>query len=89
VLAVALCRGCEPGSSSRGNGRRWPAAKLDQPQAAEVIASSQARVSRMESGHAAPRGIGVRLLLDAYGVTGAEVRVKLEEWAKHPEKRGW
>ncbi|MFD5492098.1 helix-turn-helix domain-containing protein [Streptomyces sp. GDS52] len=65
------------------------AAKLDQPQAAEVIASSQARVSRLETGHVTARVIEVRLLLDAYGVTTPEVRSKLEELAKHSKKRGW
>lgn len=65
------------------------AAKLDQPQAAEVIASSQARISRVESGHATPRVIEVRLLLDAYGVDDVEVRDKLEELAKHSKNRGW
>ncbi|MBQ0829318.1 helix-turn-helix domain-containing protein [Streptomyces tagetis] len=64
-------------------------AKLDQPQAAEVIASSQARISRMESGQATPRVIEVRLLLDAYGVTDPQVRGKLEDLAKHSKKRGW
>ncbi|MEU2602407.1 helix-turn-helix transcriptional regulator [Streptomyces hirsutus] len=65
------------------------AAKLDQPQAAEILASSQARISRIESGHATPRVIEVRLLLDAYGVTDAEVRAKLEDLAKHSKNRGW
>jgi transcriptional regulator with XRE-family HTH domain len=65
------------------------AAKLDQPQAAEVIASSQARVSRLESGHVTARVIEVRLLLDAYGVTDPEVRDKLEDLAKHSKNRGW
>ncbi|MEV0641801.1 helix-turn-helix transcriptional regulator [Streptomyces sp. NPDC050619] len=65
------------------------AAKLDQPQAAEVIASSQARISRIESGHATPRIIEVRLLLDAYGITDQEVRDKLEDLAKHSKNRGW
>ncbi|MFC9843912.1 helix-turn-helix domain-containing protein [Streptomyces sp. NPDC060223] len=65
------------------------AAKLDQPRAAEVIASSQARISRVESGHATPRVIEVRLLLDAYGVTDREVRDKLEELAKYSKNRGW
>ncbi|MGW0841119.1 helix-turn-helix domain-containing protein [Streptomyces sp. NPDC002787] len=65
------------------------AAKLDQPQAAEVIASSQARISRVETGHATPRVIEVRLLLDAYGVTDQEVRDKLEDLAKHSKNRGW
>ncbi len=65
------------------------AAKLDQPQAAEVIASSQARISRVESGHATPRVIEVRLLLDAYGISDQEVRDKLEDLAKHSKNRGW
>ncbi|MEV0735247.1 helix-turn-helix transcriptional regulator [Streptomyces sp. NPDC050549] len=65
------------------------AAKFDQPQAADVIASSQARISRVESGHATPRVIEVRLLLDAYGVTDPEVRSKLEELAKNSKNRGW
>ncbi|WP_405948688.1 helix-turn-helix domain-containing protein [Streptomyces prunicolor] len=65
------------------------AAKLDQPQAADVIASSQARISRLESGHVTARVIEVRLLLEAYGVSDPEVRVKLEELAKHSKNRGW
>ncbi|MDG9719269.1 helix-turn-helix transcriptional regulator [Streptomyces sp. DH24] len=65
------------------------AAKLDQPQAAEVIASSQARISRLETGHVTARVIEVRLLLDAYGVKDPEVRMKLEELARQPKKRGW
>ncbi|OIJ97905.1 transcriptional regulator [Streptomyces sp. MUSC 14] len=65
------------------------AAKFDQPQAAEVIASSQARVSRLETGHVTARVIEVRLLLEAYGVTDPEVRSKLEELAKHSKNRGW
>jgi transcriptional regulator with XRE-family HTH domain len=65
------------------------AAKLDQPQAAEVIATSQARISRIESGHATPRVIEVRLLLDAYGITDSDVRAKLEDLAKHSKNRGW
>ena len=65
------------------------AAEFDQPQAAELIATSQARISRIESGHATPRVIEVRLLLDAYGITEQEVRAKLEDLAKHSKKRGW
>ncbi|GAA2470843.1 helix-turn-helix domain-containing protein [Streptomyces incarnatus] len=65
------------------------AAKLDQPQAAEVIAASQARISRLESGSVSARVIEVRLLLDAYGVEDPEVRAKLEELAKFSKKRGW
>ncbi|MFJ9020906.1 helix-turn-helix domain-containing protein [Streptomyces sp. NPDC102259] len=65
------------------------AAGFDQPQAAELIASSQARISRVESGHATPRVIEVRLLLDAYGVADSQVREKLEDLAKHSKNRGW
>ncbi|BCL28834.1 helix-turn-helix domain-containing protein [Streptomyces aurantiacus] len=65
------------------------AAELDQPQAAEIIASNQAKISRVETGHSTPRVIEVRLLLDAYGVTDTEVRAKLEELAKHSKNRGW
>lgn len=65
------------------------AAKLDQPQAAEIIASSQARISRIESGHATPRVIEVRLLLDAYGIHDSAVRDKLEDLAKRSKNRGW
>ncbi|MEU4652565.1 helix-turn-helix transcriptional regulator [Streptomyces sp. NPDC023723] len=65
------------------------AAKLDQPQAAEIIAASQARISRLESGHVTARVIEVRLLLDAYGVDDPVVRAKLEELAKHSKNRGW
>ncbi|MFJ6725936.1 helix-turn-helix domain-containing protein [Streptomyces sp. NPDC091281] len=65
------------------------AVKFEQAQSAEVIASSQARISRIETGHATPRVIEVRLLLDAYGIHDAEVRAKLEDLAKHSKKRGW
>ncbi|WP_405817898.1 helix-turn-helix domain-containing protein [Streptomyces sp. NBC_01390] len=65
------------------------AAKLDQPEAAEVIATSQARISRIESGQTSARVIDVRLLLDAYGVTDQEVRDRLEGLAKQSHRRGW
>ncbi|MFJ4683859.1 helix-turn-helix domain-containing protein [Streptomyces sp. NPDC091377] len=64
-------------------------AGLDQPTAAEVIAASQARISRLESGHVTARVIEVRLLLDAYGVDDPEERAQLEELAKHSRNRGW
>ncbi|MFG2885884.1 helix-turn-helix domain-containing protein [Streptomyces sp. NPDC048297] len=65
------------------------AAKIDQPRAAEIIAASQARVSRLETGHVTARVIEVRLLLDAYGVKDPVERAKLEELAKHSKNRGW
>lgn len=65
------------------------AAKLDQLQAAEVIAAHQTRVSRIETGHVSARPLEIRAMLDAYGVNDPEVRQKLEELAKHSKKRGW
>ncbi|MFJ3194776.1 helix-turn-helix transcriptional regulator [Streptomyces griseoviridis] len=65
------------------------AAKLDQLEAADIIAASQARISRLETGHVTARVIEVRLLLDAYGIKDPDVRAKLEELAKHSKNRGW
>jgi transcriptional regulator with XRE-family HTH domain len=65
------------------------AAGFDQPQAAEVIAAHQTRVSRIETGHVIARPIEIRAMLKAYGVDEPEVRVKLEELAKQSNRRGW
>lgn len=65
------------------------AARLDQPQVAEVIANHQARVSRIESGHVIARPIEIRVMLDAYGVEDPEVRGRLEKLAKDAGRRGW
>ncbi|MFE9765216.1 helix-turn-helix domain-containing protein [Streptomyces sp. NPDC005808] len=65
------------------------AVKLDQPQAAEVIAAHQTRVSRIETGHVIARPIEIRAMLKAYGVDEPEVREKLEALAKQSNRRGW
>ncbi|MER5546847.1 helix-turn-helix transcriptional regulator [Streptomyces sp. NPDC002589] len=65
------------------------AAKLDQLQAAEVIAAHQTRVSRIETGHVSARPLEIRAMLDAYGVHDTEVRQKLEELARQSKRRGW
>ncbi|MFF8032563.1 MULTISPECIES: helix-turn-helix domain-containing protein [unclassified Streptomyces] len=65
------------------------AARLDQPQAAEVIAAHQTRVSRIETGHVIARPIEIRAMLKAYGVDDDEVREKLEALAKQSKRRGW
>lgn len=65
------------------------AARLDQPQVAEVIANHQARVSRIESGHVIARPIEIRVMLDAFGVDDPEVRGRLEQMAKDANRRGW
>ncbi|SFE76717.1 Helix-turn-helix domain-containing protein [Actinacidiphila alni] len=64
-------------------------AGLDQPQAAEIIASSQTRVSRIESGHVTARPLEIRAMLKAYGVEDPEVRPRLEDLAKSANRRGW
>ncbi|MFH9859977.1 helix-turn-helix domain-containing protein [Streptomyces sp. NPDC017202] len=65
------------------------AAKMDQVQAAEVIAAHQTRVSRIETGHVSARPLEIRAMLDAYGVRDSEVREKLEELARQSKRRGW
>lgn len=64
-------------------------AKLDQPQAAEVLGVHQTRISRIESGHVTARIIEIRALLSAYGVDDPKVRTKLETLAKNANRRGW
>ncbi|MDX3529775.1 helix-turn-helix transcriptional regulator [Streptomyces sp. ID05-39B] len=65
------------------------AAKMDQVQAAEVIAAHQTRVSRIETGHVSARPLEIRAMLDAYGVRDLEVRQKLEELSRQSKRRGW
>lgn len=65
------------------------AAKMDQVQAAEVIAAHQTRVSRIETGHVSARPLEIRAMLNAYGVDDPEVREKLEELARQSKRRGW
>lgn len=65
------------------------AAKMDQVQAAEVIAAHQTRVSRIETGHVSARPLEIRAMLDAYGVRDSEVRQKLEDLARQSKRRGW
>lgn len=65
------------------------AAKFEQLQVAEVIAASQTRVSRIETGHVTVRPIEIRAMLDAFGVTDLEIRKKLEDMARASYRRGW
>ncbi|MEU6848501.1 helix-turn-helix transcriptional regulator [Actinacidiphila alni] len=64
-------------------------AELDQLEAADVIAASASKISRIETGHVSARVIEVRLLLNAYGVADPEVRARLEDLAKTSNRRGW
>lgn len=65
------------------------AAKLDQPQAAEVLGVHQTRVSRIEGGHVTARIVEIRALLSAYGVDDPNVSIKLEALSKKSNHRGW
>jgi transcriptional regulator with XRE-family HTH domain len=65
------------------------AAKLDQEHAAEAVACSTAKISRIESGAVSARVGDVRVLLDLYGVEDAEERQRLEKLARDSNKRGW
>ena len=65
------------------------AAKMDQPRVADVIAASQTRVSRIETGHVTARPIEIRAMLDAFGVADLEVRKKLEDLSRASYRRGW
>ncbi|MFF4604249.1 helix-turn-helix domain-containing protein [Streptomyces sp. NPDC001339] len=65
------------------------AARLDQEHAAEAVACSIAKISRIESGAVSARVGDVRMLLDLYGVGDAEERQRLETLARNSNKRGW
>ncbi|MFE5871866.1 helix-turn-helix domain-containing protein [Streptomyces roseifaciens] len=65
------------------------AAKLDQQDAAEMIAGSKTKVSRIEAGQVTAKPGDVRLLLDLYGVKDQKVRDHLEQLARQSNKRGW
>ncbi|MDF4250547.1 helix-turn-helix transcriptional regulator [Streptomyces sp. WMMB303] len=64
-------------------------ARLDQQQAAEYIAGSKAKVSRIESGQVAARPGDVRLLLELYGIQDPETFRHYEQLARDANKRGW
>lgn len=64
-------------------------ARIDQQQAAEYIAGSKAKVSRIEAGQVSARPGDVRLLLEFYGVEDREVYRHLEQLARDSNKRGW
>ncbi|MFD3481930.1 helix-turn-helix domain-containing protein [Streptomyces sp. NPDC058665] len=65
------------------------AAKLDQTHAAEHIAGSKAKISRIETGQVSARPGDVRLMLELYGVEDREVCLRLEQLARDSNKRGW
>ncbi|WP_330317522.1 helix-turn-helix transcriptional regulator [Streptomyces platensis] len=65
------------------------AARLDQEHAAEAVACSTAKISRIESGAVSARVGDVRMLLDLYGVESTEERRRLETLARNSNKRGW
>lgn len=65
------------------------AAKLDQQHAAEHIAGSNTKISRIETGQVSARPGDVRLMLELYGVEDREVYLQLEQLARDSNKRGW
>ncbi|MFJ2114336.1 MULTISPECIES: helix-turn-helix domain-containing protein [unclassified Streptomyces] len=65
------------------------AAKLDQQHAADHIAGSKTKISRMETGQVSARPGDVRLLLELYGVEDHAVQIELEQLARESNKRGW
>ncbi|MGC5361617.1 helix-turn-helix domain-containing protein [Streptomyces sp. DT24] len=64
-------------------------ARLDQEHAAEAVACSTAKISRIESGVVSARVGDVRVLLDLYGVEEVAERRRLEKLARDSNKRGW
>jgi transcriptional regulator with XRE-family HTH domain len=64
-------------------------AKLDQEHAAQALACSKAKISRVESGINSAKVAEVRYLLDLYGVTDTEEINRLEWLARNANKRGW
>ncbi|WP_406092377.1 helix-turn-helix domain-containing protein [Kitasatospora purpeofusca] len=56
--------------------------------AAQALACSRAKISRIETGASGVRRLDLGILLDLYGVTGRE-RSALEELSRDSKKRGW
>ncbi|MFF9648510.1 helix-turn-helix domain-containing protein [Streptomyces sp. NPDC014622] len=68
----------------------WPRSPaLDQEHAAEAVACSTAKISRIESGAVSARVGDVRVLLDLYEVEDEDERKLLEKLARDSNKRGW
>lgn len=62
---------------------------LDQEHAADAVACSTAKISRIESGTVSARVGDVRVLLDLYEVEDVVERQLLEKLARDSNKRGW
>lgn len=65
------------------------AAKLDQQHAADHIACSKSKISRIEAGQVSARPGDVRLMLELYGIEDRTVFLQLEQLAREANKRGW
>src|SRR5215469_3540596 len=65
------------------------AAGVTTAQAAELLACSPAKISRVENGIVSVRVVDLRILLDRYGVDDADHRGYLERLARGSNKRGW
>lgn len=65
------------------------AAGVTTAQAADVLACSPAKISRIENGVSTVRVVDLRLLLDRYGDSDTGHRAYLERLARESNKRGW
>ncbi|GCE01377.1 helix-turn-helix domain-containing protein [Embleya hyalina] len=65
------------------------AAGLTTARVASILACSQPKISRMETGAVTTRVIDLRVLLDHYGVTDPHRRAYLERLAKDGNRQGW
>ncbi|MET7637160.1 helix-turn-helix transcriptional regulator [Streptomyces sp. NPDC005438] len=63
--------------------------KVDQQEAADCIAGSKTKISRIEQGLVSARPGDVRLLLELYQVQDREIYRQLEQLARDSNKRGW
>ncbi len=65
------------------------AAGVSTAEAAEVLACSPAKISRIENGMSSVRVVDLRLLLDHYGDSNADHRAYMERLARESNKLGW
>ncbi|MBC3843960.1 helix-turn-helix domain-containing protein [Streptacidiphilus sp. 4-A2] len=65
------------------------AAGLTHADAAQVLDSAESKVGRIENAQSGIRLPDLRALMDAYGVTDADVRGEVELLARESKKKGW
>ncbi|MFI1799887.1 helix-turn-helix domain-containing protein [Streptomyces sp. NPDC020379] len=65
------------------------AAGLKHADAAEALACNESKLTRLENAQSGIRLVDLRVLLDLYGVTDPDERVKIEAMARDASKKGW